>query len=253
MLGYLTAINDTLKKHCYSIFTVVLLLYLVPSANAQTQFSGWLASFNTFKINDRFSIHFDAQVRSTDKLEQVRTIILRPGLNVKLTDKLTASVGYAYIANRTTVIGISELLTEHRIWQQALYAKKIKNLVLLHRLRFEERFLPQPKVVGSSLKTDDYTTVFRLRYFIRSMVPLVKQRSFTKGFFMAVQNEVFLNTGNKTAVNGKTFDQNRLYAAIGYRLVNKIDVEAGYMNQYTVTRSSFTNNHIVQIAVYKRL
>jgi len=92
-----------------------------------------------------------------------------------------------------------------------------------------------------------------LRYFIRGIIPFTKQPEFSRGLFLALQNEVFLNTGNKTAVNGKIFDQNRLYAAIGYRLPGKIDIEAGYMNQYTVTPASFINNHIAQIAVYKRL
>ncbi|MBD0351761.1 MAG: DUF2490 domain-containing protein, partial [Flavisolibacter sp.] len=95
-----------------------------------------------------------------------------------------------------------------------------------------------------------------LRYFIRNIVPLTKltkDASFSKGFFFALQDEVFGNVGNTKAVNGKFFDQNRLYGAFGYRLPYKIDVEAGYMHQYISTVSNHVNNHIVQLAVYKRL
>ncbi|MBN8428426.1 MAG: DUF2490 domain-containing protein [Xanthomonadales bacterium] len=63
-----------------------------------------------------------------------------------------------------------------------------------------------------------------------------------------------LNFGNTSNVNGKFFDQNRLYLAMGYRLSTKADLEVGYMNQYINGKgTSFTNNHIVQLATYLRL
>ena len=72
--------------------------------------------------------------------------------------------------------------------------------------------------------------------------------------FAALQEEVFLNFGNGDNTNGKTFDQNRIYLAIGYRVNAEFDIEAGYMNQYTSGRNdSFTNNHIAQVAGYLRL
>jgi hypothetical protein len=144
-------------------------------------------------------------------------------------------------------------LPEHRIWQQAVFNHKLKSLSIGHRLRFEERFISKATARNNELETAGYDPAFRFRYFVRSIIPFSNQSSFSKGLFFALQNEIFLNTGNKEAVNQKTFDQNRLYSAIGYRLTGKTDVEAGYMNQYISTRSSFTNNHIVQLALYKRL
>jgi hypothetical protein len=244
--------NEMTKMIFRYLFFFTLILFF-HTAKAQPQFSGWVASFNTFKLNTRFSLHFDAQLRSTDELQQVQTILLRPGLNFHATKSLVITAGYAFISNRRTINGVSDLLPEHRIWQQGLFNHKAKNISIAHRIRFEERFISKAKVVNNELETDGTSQAFRFRYFIRSIFPLTATPSFSKGVFLALQNEVFLNTGNKSAVNGKTFDQNRLYCAIGYRLPNKIDLEAGYMNQYTSTRSSFTNNHIVQIAVYKRL
>lgn len=235
------------------IFFFALLVSFYCASNAQTQFSGWLASFNTFGLNKKLSLHFDAQLRSNDELAAVQTVLLRPGLNVHLSKTVVLSGGYAFIANRRTAGSLSNLLAEHRIWQQATINQKLKNISIAHRFRFEERFLPKAKVVNNELETDGFDQAFRIRYFLRSIIPFNKQATFSKGFFLALQNEVFLNTGNKSAVNGKSFDQNRLYGAVGYRLPNKLDLEAGYMNQYTTTRTSFTNNHIVQLAVYKRL
>lgn len=233
-------------------FFVFLLTCFFGAASAQTQFSGWLASFNTFRLNDRFSLHFDAQLRSTDELENIQTVLLRPGLNVHVKNWMFTG-GYAYIANRRTIVGVSGLQPEHRLWQQAIFNHKLKNIAFAHRFRFEERAISKSKVVENELETDGYDQAFRFRYFFRSVFPLTSQQRFTKGPFFALQNEVFLHTGDRSAVNGKTFDQNRLYGAVGYRLPGKLDLELGYMNQYTNTRSSFINNHIAQIAVYKRL
>ena len=230
-----------------------LFLILLNKAHAQVQFSGWLASFNTFKLNNKLSVHFDAQLRSTDGWQQIQTILLRPGLNFHLNKTWTITAGYAFINNRRTVGGVSDLLPEHRTWQQALVSHKLKSISISHRFRFEERFISNALVTNNELKTAGHDQAFRFRYFIRNIIPIASRGDFSKGLFFALQNEVFINTGDKSAVNGKTFDQNRFYAAMGYRLPGKFDIEGGYMNQYTSTSSSFVNNHIAQIAVYKRL
>lgn len=237
-------------------YYLLILLFLLPwSSFAQVQQSGWIASFNTFKMNDKWSLHTDAQLRSNDDVKNVQTLLLRPGLNYHLTQRWVASAGYAFVSNRRTIGNLSEMFTEHRIWQQLVFNHKISKAATAHRLRFEQRFLPQVGFDFGDLKKDGVNTAYRLRYFIRNVLPLKSGTSFTEGAFVALQNEVFLNTGNKAAVNGRAFDQNRLYLALGYRLPRtKIDLEAGYMNQYVEGRNSaISNNHIVQLAVYKRL
>jgi hypothetical protein len=237
-------------KFTFSIF----LFFFFLTAGAQVQFSGWLASFNTFKLSDRFSLHFDAQLRSTDQLEQVGAILLRPGLNFHLNKTFTFTAGHMLNISRRNVGNLSSLLTEQRVWQQVLANQKAGRVAVAHRIRFEQRFIPRAAVVGNAIEKDGYDQAFRFRYFIRNVFPLTTTATgFSQGPFLALQNEVFLNTGNKTAVNGKAFDQNRLYGAIGYRLKGKLDLEAGYLNQYISTRNSFVNNHIVQLALYKRL
>jgi hypothetical protein len=76
---------------------------------------------------------------------------------------------------------------------------------------------------------------------------------FEKGWFAALQNEIFFNTGGYSST-GKTFDQNRAYLAAGYRLSSQLDLEMGYMNQYiSGAGQASTNNHILQVATYLRL
>lgn len=252
-LPYLRYMTKNMKRPKSGFFVLILLVCFSPSGFAQTQFSGWFASFNTFRLGNKFSLHFDAQLRSTDGWDRVNAILLRPGLNYHLNKTWTFTAGYALIPNRRNIGAVSSLLPEHRIWQQALLSHRLKNIALSNRFRFEERFLPKAAIAGDDLETDGFNKAFRFRYFVRSLFPLASGNSFAKGPFLALQNEVLLNTGDKSAVNGKTFDQNRLYGAVGYRLPGKLDLEVGYMNQYINTRTSFTNNHILQLAVYKRL
>lgn len=223
-------------------------------AHAQSQFSGWVASFNTIKTSAKTSIHSDIQLRSTDKIKHTQTLLLRAGLNVHLKKNIIVTAGYAFINNRRTISNVSGFAPEHRIWEQLVINHKLKNISVSHRFRLEQRFIAKSIVVNNELENDVSAYANRFRYFIRNILPFKKQTSFQKGVFAALQNEVFVNVGNASDVNGKFLDQNRLYLAAGYRISPKADIEIGYMNQYVSGRNDvFTNNHIVQLAGYLRL
>jgi hypothetical protein len=222
-------------------------------AKTQKQFCGWLASFNTLKTGKKTSIHADAQFRSNYDWQQMQTILLRPGINYHINKKLTLTAGYAYIRKRKIVSNIAGHTPEHRKWEQLLYNHQWKNLRIRHRFRIEQFFIGKTVVLGNPLSGGpNYAN--RFRYFLRNILPLKKEANFSKGPFLALQNELFLNFGVKVSVNGKTFDQNRFYLAIGHCLNSFFDLEMGYMNQYINGRNSqFMNNHIVQLATYLRL
>ncbi|MBF7091299.1 DUF2490 domain-containing protein [Flavobacterium sp. ALJ2] len=239
-----------------SLFSIVV-FFVNTTVNAQTQhtFSGWSAAFFTYELDNKFSVHFDGQARSTDKLKDVQSFIIRTGLNYHIKNNMIATIGYAYIGNNRTVMDINGWVPEHRIWEQFIFNQKFtlynRPLSLQHRLRLEQRFMGQPMIDQNELVTDSYDFAQRLRYFTRSIFPLSETSSFTNGAFVALQNEVFMNIENSP--NGKFFDQNRAYLALGWRVSTKFDIEAGYMNQYIVGKNNNTMNNIVQLAAYIRL
>jgi hypothetical protein len=117
-------------------------------------------------------------------------------------------------------------------------------VILTNRFRLEQRFINRST---ESVYSD------RIRYFVRSVIPLVKQKDkFTKGVFAAIQNEIFLNLSNKEQLNNHVFDQNRAYLALGYRTTSKIDLELGYMRVDSKGLTNNTVNNVVQVAVYAR-
>lgn len=239
------------------------MLFLSLFSFSQSIHTGWIASFNTFTTSKNTSIHFDAQFRSADEWKHMQTLLLRPGINRKVSDRTLASMGYAYIGNRRTISipddltgtrTLSGVVPEHRIWQQLIYTHPLAHTTLAHRFRLEQRFLGTSAIKGEDWVNEGNVYANRIRYFFRTILPLTSNKPFKNGIFTAIQNEVLFNVGNNTHVNGKAFDQNRAYLAAGYRVNPRFDLELGYMNQYIQGRGkTFTNNHVLQLACYTRL
>lgn len=241
----------TMKKFLFCLF--LLAVFGRQSLLAQSQSTAWLASFNTIKIGKKTSIHTDIQWRSADEWKYTQTLLVRSGLNFHIDNRFILTGGYAYVGNRRVINGIDGFVPEHRIWEQLLFNHKLSHANISHRLRLEQRFLSNVVINNNQLKHDETVFASRIRYFFRSVLPLQRTEKFSKGWFAALQDEVFVNIGNTSHVNGKSFDQNRLYLAVGYRLSPSFDLETGYLNQYISGRGNAFANHVAQVAGYLRL
>lgn len=229
-----------LKLRSFLVLLVVAALPMMAIAQVKEN-SAWVGYFGSAKLSDKWGLHLDVQARSGDDLEYVRNLLIRPGVIYHLGKRTNLTAGY--LLNNTYSNTGGNTLNEHRIWEQFIYTQPIRNATLQHRFRLEQRFIERP--------VEDVFSQ-RLRYFARAIVPLKSGAPFTKGAFLAVQDEVFLNLQNKDQLNGSTFDQNRAFLALGYRPSPKMEVEAGYMNQYIKGAPVNTTNYIVQLALYMR-
>jgi hypothetical protein len=235
---------------------MVAALLIQSKTEAQTNIqTGWYAGFNTIRLSSKTSLHAELQLRSTDDLQAMQTILPRVGINYLTGKQTILTAGYAFIPNRVVLNGESEHLAEHRLWQQFIFNQPVANKTLQHRFRLEERWVPKAGYENGEVVVAERLFSMRLRYFARMILPLHKTKSFSKGMFVALQEEAFANVVNCNNVNGKVFDQNRAYVAIGYRLSKKADIEMGYLNQYIITKEPSPNlmNHVIQIATYTRL
>lgn len=235
------------------ISLIVLFSLIASFSYAQTinQNTGWFMFLNSTKFNDKWGMHFDLQVRTEDDWDQVKNLLVRPGITYYINKNSNATLGYLFTQTNLPsdiLVGAAPLkntLTEHRIWQQYIYNHQPwKGAALSHRFRLEQRFIERPT---------DHLFSQRFRYFFRLVQPLQKQEgAFTKGVFAAIQNETFFNIQNKEKLNGKVFDQNRAYLAMGYRFSKKADIELGYLNQAIKGSAQNTVNNAVQVAIYTR-
>ncbi|NII84933.1 DUF2490 domain-containing protein [Pedobacter sp. SG908] len=234
-----------MKKILLSAMVLIIMASGNLYAQTQHQNSGWFMLLNNTKFNDKWGLQFDVQLRSADDWGYLRNTLVRPALQYFINNKHNVALGYLWQTTHTELEGTPDLtLHEHRIFEQYIYNHKIKSVFASHRFRVEQRFIG---------RTGEDVFSQRFRYFVRLIQPLQKtQPTFTKGPFVALQNEVFLNLQNKDKINNSVFDQNRLYLAAGYRFSKQFDLEAGYMNQITNGISNNTVNNIIQLAVYTR-
>lgn len=230
----------------YLIFTFSLSLFVLNGFSQHVkQNSGWLMFLNSTKFNEKWGLHLDVQLRTADGWDGVRNVLFRPGVTYFINKNSNATAGYLLTNTYLTNDGAeSTTLTEHRIWEQYIHTHRIQALYAQHRFRLEQRFI---ETVGGDVFSQ------RFRYFFRVVLPVLsKAETFVEGPFVALQNELFFNVQNNEALNGKFFDQNRAYAAIGYRFSKYFDIEAGYLNQFLNGGSRNTNNHALQLAFYTR-
>lgn len=244
------------------VFLFIPALFLFQGAlHAQTRkdFSGWGAMFGTYKINDKFGVHFEGQVRSTNEWEHVQQVIARFGLNYAVKKNMIATVGWAWIGTRRTVDGITAIAPEQRIWEQFIINESFSlgghRTSIQNRFRLEQRFISVSvaDTNDNKLATDSYNFMQRFRYFARTIYPLAQTDAFKQGAYVALQDELFFNIQNADVTTGHFFDQNRAYISIGYRTSPSFDVEVGYMNQFILGRERNTVNNIIQLATYIRI
>lgn len=227
-------------------FIFFLFLFGIPCfAQHVNQNSGWLLFLNSTKLNEKWGLHLDVQVRTADDWDGVRNVLFRPGATYYLNKNSNATVGYLFTNTFLKQDGAADnTLTEHRIWEQYIFTHKIKSVFSQHRFRLEQRFIET---------SGDDVFAQRLRYFFRFVLPLTTEKeSFIEGPFVALQNELFFNIQNKAKLNGALFDQNRAYGAVGYRFSKRFDIEAGYLNQFINGRLANTTNNAIQLAFYTR-
>ncbi|MXV52959.1 DUF2490 domain-containing protein [Pedobacter sp. HMF7647] len=229
------------------LISFIVLIAFANTSIAQTlnENTGWFAWFNSYKFSKNWGLHFDGQVRSADNWRYVRNVLIRPGITYHFNPKNNVTVGYAYVGTFNRLVGVPKnSLTESRIWEQYINNMSFGAVSLQNRFRLEQRFIER--------QADDIFSQ-RLRYFVRTIIPLAKQEGkFSKGPYAALQDEIFFTIQNKEKLNDSFFDQNRVYGAVGYRFSPKVDLEAGYINQYVKGLNTNVSNNVIQLAVYTR-
>ena len=213
---------------------LTLLLALPHFINAQeSNFGNWLIYIGDKKLNSKWNIHNEIQYRNYNAIGDLEQLLLRTGLGYTFNErKNNVLLGYGYILSKNYLneSDEKETVNEHRIFQQFISKQKIGRLELMHRYRFEQRFVEE-----------DFK--LRFRYFLGINFPLTGKILAPKNPYLSVYNEIFLNT--KTTI----FDRNRLYGGIGYIFNDNIKLELGYMNQFFETYSRDQLNIILFVNI----
>lgn len=204
--------------------------------------TNWLQTFNTISLNKKWSLHLEYQWRREEGLKHWQQSLLRIGANYKLSENVTAHLGYGWIETFSYgdhPIANNGTFPEHRIYEQLSFRQPINRWTFIHRFRIEQRWLGRV-VAGTDREIEGWNYLHRFRYQFRAQHPF-----WVKGdrqFYGAAADEVFIGAGKKVGVN--IFDQNRIFLLLGYKLNKKLSLEAGYFNQ-TLQQGRRVNNQTI--------
>jgi len=233
------------------------------NSRSQTALSGWVTTNNQISISHKVIYQLEASFRSDTKRQYLQTFLLRTGAFVQLNNQWSVGGGYCLNDNRRTISGITGYGAEHQALEQAWLAHPVyfgsglhhHKTFMRHRLRLENRWLPNLIQENNAIKKTGTSFTNRLRYQIREQIPLVSIiNDFNKGIYLLLQNEFFFNVSGQQHVNGKLFDQNRSLLATGYRFNRHVDLELSYMLRMVKEASNgWSHENLVQVTAFSRL
>jgi len=235
-----------------SIF--ILILFNIPfvtqsqnTRNNEYNTIGWYSYFGTFKLDSKYSIHSEYQLRRDNFITDKQQGLLRVGLNYQLNSKIQLRLGYAWIETypygETPINGMGKDFTEHRVFQMLTLNDKISIVDISHRFMLEQRWIG--RYSNESASTEDIVALLnRFRYKFRVKIQLNGNSIKDKTPYLACYDEVFLGFGDN--VNENIFDQNRFGVVLGYRFNTTLRIEAGYLNQIVQLGREINNQNIFQ-------
>lgn len=124
--------------------------------------------------------------------------------------------------------------------------------ILNSRYRIEARLYQNAN--DQALSDGYYFSNFRFRYLLGWTFPIIKNKNASNELvFVKIQDEIMVNAGSKIVRN--TFDQNRIYFALNYKISNKFSIETGYLNSFQEQPSGdeFFNRNILRLTIFQKI
>jgi len=204
-----------IKKRIFYLVCIVFISNNVKGQNpAENELGNWLMYFGTHKISEKYSLHYETQLRNYEVISNFNQLLPRVGLNYHIDESSIVTAGYAFIPtqNEFDKGWGKEMVTENRIWEQFILRNSINRVKIRHRYRLEQRWV----------KGGDITTYKnRARYMFSVKLPISKNEE--SPLFISLYDEIFLN------ISDNPFDQNRLFAALGYQVNKQMNIQLGYL------------------------
>lgn len=238
---------------------VLLALLTVYSSTAQKEFvdqsNSWFSYTGNHRLTSKWGLHTDLQYRRSEFIKERLQVLGRFGVEYYLPNSGELTMGYVW--SRHFPFGLqpaSSPIDENRLWQQFSIRSDYGRIRLQHRYRLEQRFLRKwlENELGETVLGETYLR-HRIRYRLQVLVPLNQSKMMDRTWFLNLSDEVFLGFGK--GVDKNILDQNRIYLGLGYRFDSKLNLQAGYQNQYVVKKDGVQveRNHVLQVSAFYNL
>jgi len=231
---------------------VIFLLNVTSSTAQNTRITdrntiGWYAYTGTIGLKGKWSVHTEAQWRRNEVITEPMQLLLRAGVNYKVSDALSLQAGYGYITTYAygdfPLNAFGKTFPEHRTFQTATVSDHIGRIDLTHRFRLEQRWVGKFASAASD-DVDSWVYTNRFRYMLRLQCPLQGKTLDDHEWYAAAADEILLGFGKNVGEN--VFDQNRMYLLLGYRFSKSVRLEAGYMEQIVQLGREVNNRNVFQ-------
>ena len=203
----------------------------IKGQNPEENLGNWFMYFGTHKLSEKYSLHYETQLRNYELVSNFNQLLPRVGLNYHIDKNTSLTAGYAFIPTQNVFDQGwgEEMGTENRIWEQFILKNVVNRVKIRHRYRLEQRWV----------KLGEETTYKnRARYMLSVKLPISKNED--SPLFISLYDEIFLN------ISDNPFDQNRLFAALGYQFNKQMNFQVGYLRH----RSGNLKLNRLQLAVF---
>ena len=217
----------------------ILFLLIAFTSTRQAAFSqekNNLGSWNilnvTMKINPKWSVFSEGQIRSLSFYDEFHYYELKAGLTYKIKPNFSVTTGigdyntYSEGGNFESPIQNNEI----RTWAQVNLKNPFDYIVFEHRYRAEQRF------TSNGFRN-------RFRYRLSATIPLKEKKIEPKTFYLSAWNEIFFTDKEPF------FERNRLFIGGGYEFSENLAIQTGYIYQFDYKINDETGRDFFNIAL----
>jgi len=206
-------------------------LSLIPQLCFSESFTKLWGLASYFGKYEQLLYMVEPQIRLVDRAGTYEQSLLNAGIGTIIKPQLQIWLGQTYANysdNNNVAEDVQNVVTnEYRIWEQLSWRRPFSD-GFASRIRLEQRRAFQSSEWAVRLRERAYWTI-----------PLNER------FSIALNDEIFLNLKSVPWVSTSTFDQNRLFVGIYYKLTPNIGLNVSYMNQYIAREPVEVNNGLM--------
>ena len=209
---------------------ITLVAFLISlQAAAQTDGLGtWSVLSGKYTFNNRWNLYAEAQIRSQQVVHDFFYYEYKGGVSYNFKPNVSALLAVGnYATYKPEGDFTNPNVTEFRIWEQFVLNNNIGRVKLEHRYRIEQRFI-----------STGYRN--RFRYRINALLPFGHKVIESKTLYASLYNEIFVSN------EAPFFEQNRMFAGLGYQFDQHVSVLGGFVNRFdhTIAYKEITKNFL---------
>ncbi len=211
---------------------VFFLLFIVTRLLAQNDLGTWNVTNINLKVNQKWNVFTEAQLRSLSFYDQFHYYEYKTGFTYKMTPNFSATTGIGSY-NTFSEGGNFKLPMQNkeiRTWVQINMKNPLELLTFEHRYRAEQRFT-----------TSGYRN--RFRYRLSAIVPLNNKKIEPKTVYALIWNEIFFTDKEPF------FERNRFFIGGGYEFSKNVAFQLGYIHQFDYKINDETGRDFLNLSL----